>query len=95
MKDRINEFDLIILYAYNGGVLQFSRIIVLMYDEVYCIFDGDEGLDDLLMGEGDIFFYTLFHCFRILFEEDTAIQSFLIERRLVLLMAIFDTSNTD
>lgn len=78
MKDRVDEFDLIILRAYNRGILQFSRIIILMYDEVYCTSDGSEGFNDLLMGKGDILFYTLFHCFCILFEQDSAILLFLI-----------------
>lgn len=95
MKDRVNELDLIIFRAHNGGVLEFSGIVILMDDEVYCIFDRSESFDDLLMVKGDILFYALFHCLCILFEQDSAIQLFLIGRRIVLLIAIFDTSNAD
>jgi hypothetical protein len=66
-----------------------------MDEEVYCISDGREGFDDLLMVEGDILFYTLFHCFCILLEQDSAAQLFLMGGRLILLIAVFDAFDVD
>lgn len=89
MEYGINKLYLIILGAHNGTVFELSGVIVLMNHKVYCIFYGRKGLYDLLMGKGDILFYTLFHCLRIFFKQNPTAKCLAIVVRLIVLLSIF------